>query len=103
LLELQVGLLVMTLVVLGFNNLARAQESLLRDLEAWCRGDPVFYVAPPADAYDRVAGMPATLTEEPVVAQPVRVDLNQRIVVTEVTHRLDPPRARARVRIEGRR
>jgi len=103
LLELQVGLLVMTLVVVGFNNLAKAQEGLLRDLEAWCRGDPVLYVAAPADVYERVAGVPATLTGDVPAPVPARAAARQRIVVTKVTHRLHTPRARAYVRVEGKR
>lgn len=65
LLELQVGLLLMTLVIVGFTRLVTAQESLVRDLEAWCRDDPVFYVVLPDDEHERAVGMPAALRERP--------------------------------------
>lgn len=105
LLEVQVGLLLLTLVVVGFVNLVKAQESLVGDMETWCRGDPVLYVVQPSDPYERVAGVPAALLEEKPAAAPAPLEeaWAYELEVREVTRGLRPQRARAVVRVKRAR
>ena len=63
LLELQVAVLLLTILVFGFQQLAKSHESMLGDLESWCRDAPVFQVTAPTDAHERAAGMPAELRD----------------------------------------
>ncbi|MDJ0522914.1 MAG: hypothetical protein QNJ90_12670 [Planctomycetota bacterium] len=110
LLEVQVGLLLLTLVVVGFTRLVGAQESLVRDLESWCQGDPVFRVVPPADEHERVARVPAALDQ--LVEDDGLIEWQggsdgeggsgseaeswgNDLEIQEVTRDLDPQRARA--------
>lgn len=97
-----VGLSLLTLVVFGFNNLVGAQESLVRDLESWCKGAPTLYVVPPVDTHERVAGMPAALVEEVTTppAPPAAPGYTNRLTLISLARVLDPERATAVVSVE---
>ena len=87
LLECEVALIVLTLAVLLLSRLIVSHDRIVQDMEGWLDGDPVYWVAPRANEWERILGHAAELT----TTQPGPESTGGRIVVLEVTRTLDPP------------
>ena len=102
LLELNVAVLLLTLLVLGFTQLVKAQESMVVDMETWIEGDPVYYVVPPQDPFERALGTSSALSDDPPPPPPGpdTTEYANRVTLESVTRDLAPPRAEAIVLVE---
>ena len=105
LLELQVAVLLLTILVFGFQQLAKSHESMLGDLESWCHGEPVFQIVSPEDPHERAAGVPAALresdeTDDFLTTSATEETYAQRILIERIERDLDPARVTAWVLVD---
>lgn len=103
LLEMCVALIVLSLTVLGLSRLVLTHSRLIDSMDAWCRGEPRYYVTPSADPIERqcgvAAGMNAEPPEHPAPAAPTAVN---DVAIVSVTRELSPARAEAVVQVTPR-
>lgn len=66
LLEVEVAILVLSLLILGFSKLMGAHEQLASEMDSWCQGEPTYYIEMADDALLRALGAPGVLViDEP--------------------------------------
>lgn len=101
LLEIQVALVLLALATFGYVKLAGAQGSTINEMDAWCRGNPTYVLAPAARATERELGLPAALygeAEEPPARAATPEGPND-VTVVRVQRAIAPLRAEAVVHV----
>ena len=90
-LECVVAVLVMALAMIGLSRLVVAHDRLVQGLEAWTDGTPVRFVDVPDDPLQSLAGVPATLVEDPPASPVPPVSGVLEVAVLSVERTLEPP------------
>lgn len=91
LLECEIALIVLTLAILLLSRLVVSHELLVHDMERWVSADPVYYVVPREDAFERQLGHAAGIqTALPVGGGGGGGPVDHEVTVLSVTRTLYP-------------